>query len=108
MKPVGAEDRELITKFRGAAGTAIFPFSVARGQPISLTSVVHSPYSIYRHYTMFSRYFRRIMQSPVQIPKSDKEHFITLNQQIVECQRCPRLIHVLPEVAVTKRRAYID
>ncbi len=31
-----------------------------------------------------------------------------LNQQIVECKRCPRLIQHCQTVAVTKRRAYID
>ena len=49
-----------------------------------------------------------LMQSPVQILKSDKEHFIMLNQQIVECKRCPRLIQYCQEVAIAKRRAYID
>jgi uracil-DNA glycosylase len=48
------------------------------------------------------------MQSAVQISKSDKQHFITLNQQIVECKRCPRLIEYCQAVALTKRRAYID
>jgi len=33
---------------------------------------------------------------------------ITLNQQIVDCERCPRLIHYCRQVAITKRRAYID
>jgi uracil-DNA glycosylase family 4 len=48
------------------------------------------------------------MQSPVQIPKRDKEHFIMLNQDIVECKRCFRLIQHCETVAVAKRRAYID
>lgn len=48
------------------------------------------------------------MLSPVQIPKSNKQHFIILNQQIVECKRCPRLIRYCQTVAVEKRRAYID
>lgn len=33
---------------------------------------------------------------------------ITLNQQIVGCERCPRLIKHCREVAATKRRAYLD
>jgi uracil-DNA glycosylase len=48
------------------------------------------------------------MHSPVQITKRDKEHFIMLNQQIVECKRCPRLIRHCETVAVTKRRAYLE
>jgi uracil-DNA glycosylase len=48
------------------------------------------------------------MQSPVQISKRDKEHFIMLSQQIVECKRCPRLIQHCQTIAATKRRAYID
>ena len=39
---------------------------------------------------------------------SERQHFITLNRQIVECERCPRLIEHCREVAVTKRRAYLD
>ncbi len=35
-------------------------------------------------------------------------HSITLNRQIVECERCPRLIGHCREVAVTKRRAFLD
>lgn len=34
--------------------------------------------------------------------------FPTLNRQIVECERCPRLIAHCREVAATKRRAYLD
>jgi uracil-DNA glycosylase family 4 len=49
-----------------------------------------------------------LMQSPVQIPKGDKEYFIMLNQDIVECKRCPRLIRHCQTVAVEKRRAYIN
>jgi uracil-DNA glycosylase family 4 len=48
------------------------------------------------------------MLSPVQFSKRDKEHFIMLNQEIVECKRCPRLIRHCQTVAVMKRRAYID
>jgi uracil-DNA glycosylase family 4 len=33
---------------------------------------------------------------------------ITLNRQIVACERCPRLIGYCREVAITKRRAYLD
>jgi uracil-DNA glycosylase family 4 len=51
---------------------------------------------------------RTLMQSPVQIPKRDKEHFIMLNQDIVGCKRCLRLIRHCQTVAVSKRRAYID
>ena len=42
---------------------------------------------------------------PCEISKRD---FITLNRQVVECQRRPRLISHCREVAVTKRRAYLD
>jgi uracil-DNA glycosylase family 4 len=48
---------------------------------------------------------------PADRPKSGKSgnrDFITLNRQVVECQRCPRLIAHSREVAVTKRRAYLD
>ena len=33
---------------------------------------------------------------------------ITLNRQIVACERCPRLINHCRDVAITKRRAYLD
>ena len=42
---------------------------------------------------------------PCEISNRD---FITLNRHVVECQRCPRLISHCREVAVTKRRAYLD
>jgi uracil-DNA glycosylase family 4 len=38
----------------------------------------------------------------------DQTHFITNNRQIVECQRCPRLIQYCREVAAVKRRAFLD
>jgi uracil-DNA glycosylase family 4 len=40
--------------------------------------------------------------------ESGKKDFITLNRQVVECQRCPRLIAHCLQVAVTKRRAFLD
>jgi len=43
-----------------------------------------------------------------EITKSDKEHFTTLLREIIECQRCPRLISYCREVATAKRRAYLD
>jgi len=48
------------------------------------------------------------MTSPPQSSKSDKQHFIMLNENIVECKRCPRLIQHCKSVAATKRRAYRD
>jgi uracil-DNA glycosylase len=39
---------------------------------------------------------------------SGNRDFITLNRQVVECERCPRLIAHCREVAVTKRRAFLD
>jgi uracil-DNA glycosylase len=37
------------------------------------------------------------------------EHqMVELNQQIIECDRCPRLISHCREVATTKRRAFLD
>jgi uracil-DNA glycosylase len=39
---------------------------------------------------------------------SELTHFIINNRQIVECQRCPRLIQYGRQVAVTKRRAFLD
>lgn len=41
-------------------------------------------------------------------PKSGSRDLIVLNRQVVECERCPRLITHCREVAVTKRRAYLD
>jgi uracil-DNA glycosylase family 4 len=46
-----------------------------------------------------------------ELPKSRESglrDFIALNRQVVECQRCPRLITHCREVAVTKRRAFLD
>jgi len=37
-----------------------------------------------------------------------KSNSITLNTQIVACERCPRLIGYCREVAITKRKAYLD
>jgi uracil-DNA glycosylase family 4 len=42
------------------------------------------------------------------ILENGTKDFITLKQQIVECERCPRLIGHCREVSVTKRRAYLD
>ena len=39
---------------------------------------------------------------------SGKRDFITLNRQVVECERCPRLIAHCREIAVAKRRAFLD
>jgi uracil-DNA glycosylase len=40
--------------------------------------------------------------------ESGKRDFITLNRQVVECERCPRLIAHCREIAVAKRRAFLD
>jgi uracil-DNA glycosylase family 4 len=40
--------------------------------------------------------------------KSGNRDFITLNRQVVECVRCPRLVAHRREVASTKRRAFLD
>ncbi len=40
--------------------------------------------------------------------ESGKRDFITLNRQVVGCERCPRLIAHCREIAVTKRRAFLD
>src|ERR1700678_4253828 len=48
------------------------------------------------------------MSRTFQLPESNKEHFSTLNRQIIDCQRCSRLIHHCQEVALTKRRAFLD
>lgn len=40
--------------------------------------------------------------------ESSKRDSITLNRQIVDCQRCPRLIRHCQDIAHTKRRKYID
>ena len=40
--------------------------------------------------------------------KTGNRDFITLNRQVVKCERCPRLIAHSRQVAVTKRRAYLD
>jgi uracil-DNA glycosylase family 4 len=40
--------------------------------------------------------------------ESGKRDFITLNRQVIECERCPRLIAHCREIAVTKRRAFLD
>jgi uracil-DNA glycosylase family 4 len=42
------------------------------------------------------------------LPENSTKDFITLKQQIVECERCPRLISHCRGIAVTKRRAYLD
>lgn len=38
----------------------------------------------------------------------DHEGLIGLNREILECEKCPRLIRHCREVAATKRRAYLD
>jgi uracil-DNA glycosylase family 4 len=46
-----------------------------------------------------------------ELPKSRDSGagaFIMLNRHVVECQRCPRLVSHCREVAITKRRAYLD
>jgi len=45
---------------------------------------------------------------PPQPRELSTPDFITLNRQITECERCPRLIGHCREVATTKRRAYVD
>jgi len=40
--------------------------------------------------------------------ESGKRDFITLNRQVVECERCPRLIAHCREIAANKRRAFLD
>jgi len=42
------------------------------------------------------------------LPETDSKNFIMLNREIVECERCPRLVRHCREVAVTKRRAFLD
>src|ERR1700734_589601 len=37
-----------------------------------------------------------------------EDQMVELNQQIINCERCPRLIHHCREVAATKRRAFLD
>lgn len=39
---------------------------------------------------------------------SGNRDFIILSRQVVECQRCPRLLTHCREVAATKRRAFVD
>jgi uracil-DNA glycosylase family 4 len=64
----------------------------------------------YRRYTSFSRAFsgENSVPTPFEITKGDKQHFTTLQRQIVGCQRCSRLIRFCHEVARVKRRAYLD
>jgi uracil-DNA glycosylase family 4 len=40
--------------------------------------------------------------------KTSNRDFITLNRQVVECVRCPRLVAYRREVSITKRRAFLD
>jgi uracil-DNA glycosylase family 4 len=46
--------------------------------------------------------------APLQISNRAEENFNTLNQQIIHCERCPRLIAHCRDVAVTRRRAFRD
>src|ERR1700722_7690979 len=55
---------------------------------------------------VFSRSSARF--HPTLMKNSEQTHFIINNRQIVECQRCPRLIQYCRQVAVTKRRAFLD
>jgi uracil-DNA glycosylase family 4 len=45
---------------------------------------------------------------PFELPNSDEQHFITNNREIVECERCQRLVRYCREVAAAKRRAFRD
>jgi uracil-DNA glycosylase family 4 len=49
-----------------------------------------------------------ITPAPLQISNRTKENFNTLNQQIIQCERCPRLVQYRREIAVTRRRAFRD
>lgn len=48
------------------------------------------------------------MPRPFEITERDKQHFTTLNGEIVNCRRCPRLVRYCREVAATKRRAFLE
>jgi uracil-DNA glycosylase len=45
---------------------------------------------------------------PPRARECNKQYLNTLSRQITSCKRCPRLVHYLHEVAVTKRRAFLD
>lgn len=47
------------------------------------------------------------MATSFEITIRDKQHFITLQEEIVQCCRCPRLVQYRQDVAVTKRRAFL-
>lgn len=47
-------------------------------------------------------------QPPSKTREPKDSDFITLQRNIVECRRCPRLIAYCQEVARTKRRAWLD
>src|SRR5277367_5624256 len=49
-----------------------------------------------------------ITPAPLQISNRTKENFNTLNQQIIHCECCPRLVQYRHDVAVTRRRAFRD
>jgi uracil-DNA glycosylase len=49
-----------------------------------------------------------ITPTPLQISNRTEENFNTLNQEIIQCERCPRLVQYRREVAVTRRRAFRD
>jgi len=46
-------------------------------------------------------------ERPNSVKRSNRD-FITLNRQVVGCVRCPRLVAHRSEVAITKRRAFLD
>ncbi|MBC8290078.1 MAG: hypothetical protein H8E37_07150 [Planctomycetes bacterium] len=45
-------------------------------------------------------------RKPKQVVR--KTAWATLNQKVVACEKCPRLIEHCQAIAETKRRAYID
>jgi uracil-DNA glycosylase family 4 len=49
-----------------------------------------------------------ISPPPLQISNRTEENLNTLNQQIIQCQRCPRLIAHCRDIALTRRRAFRD
>ena len=49
-----------------------------------------------------------ITSTPLQISNRTEQNFNTFHQQIIGCQRCPRLIEHCRQIAVTRRRAFRD
>ena len=88
--------------YRGAAGTFIFTRLRGSGQRISVTIVI-APASI----RLLPK--SRCHDDLVAIPGKFLPHgsLIGLNRQIVECEKCPRLLRHCHEVAATKRRAFL-